>query len=465
VKKSREAAKSLEIEFEAGLREEVTAHAGVALLVETARRSGVIAAADRVLPVKRNPKGLTQGQMIESFVLLSALGGECPDDLQTLRQDKGLEVLLGYPLPAPSTARSFLELFHDESAVAKRPLQGSFIPEESARLAGLTETVRQSVRAYVAAAKPPTQVTLDVDAHLVESSKRQALWTYEGYRGYQPLMVTWAETELILADQFRDGNVPAGMGIKELVDEAYLTLPQRPEGWTVRVRSDSAAYDQRVLDHWHGRGWKFAVSADMSPQLRQAIGQVKLEEWQDWQIEKDGTVREWAEVAYVPDRRVEKKGLEPYRYLAIRLRSAQGVLFSDGTDVKLFAVVTNDWQMDGQALLEWQRGKAGTVEQSNRILKDELAAAVYPSGKFGVNAAWLRLQVLTANLLVLLKATALDEEYRHARPKRLRFAIFNHVGKVVHHARQTLMRVFERVLEGVVGPGLSRLRAVNWSTG
>ena len=465
MKKGRESAKSLEIEFAAGLAEEVTTHAGVALLVETARRSGVIAAADRALPAKINPKGLTQGQLVESFVLLSALGGECLDDLQKLRQDQGLAVLIGYQLPAPSTARGFLELCHDEQALAKRPLQGSFIPSESPRLAGLREPVRQSVRAYVAAVKPSREVTLDVDAHLVESSKREARPTYEGFRGYQPLLVTWAQTGLILADQFRDGNVPAGTGIGELVDEAFEALPRHPEGWIVRVRSDSAAYDQQVLDHWNERGWKFAVSADMSPQLRQAINALRLEEWHEWQTDKDGVVREWAEVAYVPDRRVEKKDLEPYRYLAIRLRSPQGVLFSDGTDVKLFAVVTNDWEMDGRELLEWHRGKAGTVEQSHRVVKDELAAGVYPSGKFGANAAWLRLQVLTANLLVLLKATALDEEYRHARPKRLRFAIFNHVGKVVHHARQMLMRVFKRVLERVIGPGLARLRAVSWSTG
>jgi hypothetical protein len=465
VKKSRESAKSLEVGFEDGLREEVTAHAGVALLVETGRRSGVISAADRVMPAKRNPKGLAQGQMVESLVLLSALGGECLDDLQELREDQGLEVLVGYEFPAPSTARGWLELCHDEEALAERPMQGSFIPRESARLAGLREVVRQSVRAYVTAAKPTRQVTLDVDAHLVESSKREALWTYEGSRGYQPLLVTWAETELILADQFRDGNVPAGVGIKELVDEAYEALPKHSEGWVVRVRSDSAAYDQRVLEHWAGRGWRFAVSADMSPQLRQAIGELGLEEWHDWRAEKDGVVREWAEVPYVPSRSVEKRDLEPYRYLAIRVRSPQGVLFSDGSGVKLFAVVTNDWQLGGQELLEWHRGKAGTVEQSHRVVKDELGAGVYPSGKFGANAAWLRLQVLTANLLVLLKAAALDEEYRHARPKRLRFAIFNHVGRVVHHARQVLMRVFKRVLAMVITPGLTRLRAASWSTG
>ena len=107
------------------------------------------------------------------------------------------------------------------------------------------------------------------------------------------------------------------------------------------------------------------------------------------------SVREWAEVAYVPSRVREQRQTKPFRYLAIRLRSRQGLLFGDGTTVKHFAVVTNDWETDGQSLLVWQRGKAGTIEHVHRTLKDELAAGVYPSGKVGANAAWLRLQVLT----------------------------------------------------------------------
>ncbi len=114
----------------------VTAHGGVGLLVETARRSGVMERSDRVLPAKKNPKGLGSGQMVESFVLLSALGGECVDDFETLRVDAGLEAMVGYSFPAPSTARSFLEQFHDEGELAKRPAQGSFIPRESAGLEG-----------------------------------------------------------------------------------------------------------------------------------------------------------------------------------------------------------------------------------------------------------------------------------------------------------------------------------------
>ncbi len=347
---------ALDIDFRGGLTNEVTPHAGVALLVELGRVSGVMGAAEKCLPTKGNPKGLAQAQMVESFILLSALGGECMDDLDSLRRDRGLSAIVGYDLPAASTGRQWLERsFHDESLLARRPLQGSFIPEESAGLAGLGAVRDHSVRAYITAVRPKAEVTLDVDAHLVESSKREALPTYEGYRGYQPMLVVWAETHLVLADEFRDGNVPAGKDIARMVDSAYAALPYRQGGWTVSVRSDSAAYDQEVLDHWNTRGWKFAVSADMSRQLHAEIDRLSFEEWQLWEVEKGGYVREWAEVAYVPSRTGEKKDTKPYRYLAIRIRSPQGVLFNDGTKVKCFAVVTNDWDTAGRELLEWQR--------------------------------------------------------------------------------------------------------------
>ncbi|MCQ6458647.1 hypothetical protein, partial [Vibrio parahaemolyticus] len=81
--------------------------------------------------------------------------------------------------------------------------------------------------------------------------------------------------------------------------------------------------------------------------------------------------------------------------VAVRIRQSQGRLFGDGNAVKHFAVVSNEWELLGQELLAWHRGKQGTIEQVHRVLKDELGAGVYPSGKFGANAAWLRLQVLT----------------------------------------------------------------------
>lgn len=244
-----------------------------------------------------------------------------------------------------------------------------------------------------------------------------------------------------------------------IVDEAYEILP--PGLWKVRVRSDSAAYQQDDFEYWDNKGWEFAVSADMSPQLKQEIMALPDEAWKVWKSEKHDMVREWAEVPYVPGRKYERRDSQPYRYLAIRVRRQQGGLFEDGVKVRHFAVVTNIWNMGGQKLLEWQRGKAGTIEHIHHILDNELAAGVYPSNKHGANAAWLRLQVLTHNLLQLLKAVTLPREYANAHPKRLRFAIFTQFGRVVSHTGIMLLRIANKAWEMLIRSAYYRVLALS----
>ena len=89
----RQKDKVLGAEIVGGLREASTPWAGASVLMELFRRSGLDGKANRVLPAKGSAKGLKQGQVVESFVLLSALGGDCIDDMERLREDEGLEVL------------------------------------------------------------------------------------------------------------------------------------------------------------------------------------------------------------------------------------------------------------------------------------------------------------------------------------------------------------------------------------
>ena len=90
------------------------------------------------------------------------------------------------------------------------------------------------------------------------------------------------------------------------------------------------------------------------------------------------------------------------------------------------------------ALLRWHWEKAGTIEHVHRVLKDELGAGVMPSGRFGANAAWFRINTITYNLLTLLKRRALPARFRLARPKRLRFEIFNTPARLLVHQSQLI---------------------------
>jgi len=83
-------------------------------------------------------------------------------------------------------------------------------------------------------------VTFDVDAQLVETIKANARYCYEGYRALQPMEVEWAETGLVLADELREGNVHAGRGIREIVDEAYKICYLKGHGGLRYVRTQRA---------------------------------------------------------------------------------------------------------------------------------------------------------------------------------------------------------------------------------
>ena len=77
----KQTSERLGVKIVGGLKEVNTAWAGSSLLIDLFRKLEMDRIANKVLPTKRSSKGLNQGQMIETFILLSALGGENIDDV------------------------------------------------------------------------------------------------------------------------------------------------------------------------------------------------------------------------------------------------------------------------------------------------------------------------------------------------------------------------------------------------
>lgn len=431
--------------------EALTSFGGLPLVVETYEALGLPRSVKRHVRIKQRERGYTESKYVESVIALMAAGGDCLEDIELLRSDSGLKLLLG-EMPSAEAVRFFLYAFHDEGQLEGRPLEGAFIAEETKPLKGLGEVNRELIL-KASRGDNPKVATIDQDATVVESHKEESRVTYLGERGYQPLINYWAEQDLILSDEFRDGNVPAGMDPLSSFSRAVLALPESVE--TIYFRSDSAAYQHKLLDTMREgvKCWGrqipvyFAISADMSEELRGRIISLSEGAWKPLRkITEAGLIegrKEWAEVEFIPSAASVKKDMKPDRYLAIRVRPAQGELFSDGNAYHYYAVVTNRWELDGEELLRWQRERCGTVEKVHDVLKNDLAGGVMPCGRFFANAAWWRLNCLCYNVISVMKRKALPPSFWPVRMKALRFHLIGVAGKVVSHARSIILKLTE----------------------
>src|SRR5208337_4569184 len=170
---------------------------------------------------RQGDQGWTDEQMVMSLVLLNVAGGDCVDDLRVLEGDEGLCRVLREvedwgrtgsekrglrrrwrkkrmrTMPSPTAMREYLELFHDEEQEELRVPHTAFIPAAKKPLDGLVLAKAEFV-AGVQRRIPEKTACLDMDATIVETHKREALYCYKKHKAYQPLNIYWAEQGLML---------------------------------------------------------------------------------------------------------------------------------------------------------------------------------------------------------------------------------------------------------------------------
>ncbi len=360
--------------------------------------------------VRGRQSGYTEAEKIEALVLLLAAGGTCVDDIRVLRADGGLRRPLGRQLPSADRLRHFLCACHDDGLIAQaqaeRPADRvTYLPADTAALQGRGR-VDPALMHRVGAQGRSTRATLDRDATLQESHKREALPHYPGGRGYQPTAVVCVEQDLVVADEYRDGNVGAGMATLPLIRRAFASLPATVT--TFYFRADTACDDDRTL-RW--------LADPQRPDETVPCTEV------------ESTPGDWP------------KRAPPLRYVALRIQKKQGQLFAAGADTKSLAVVSNRWELEAPTLLHWHGQKAGPIERVPDVTKNEPGAAVPPGGRFGANAVWYPLSLRTSTVLSALKSLALPASLSAARPKRLRFTLFTLAGRLVSHAGRLRVRI------------------------
>jgi hypothetical protein len=81
--------------------ETLTSWGGAPLLLQAFRSLGLPRSVSQHVHIKQRDRGYDEASMVESFVVLHALGGDCLDDFARLREEAGLREMLGGPWGGP----------------------------------------------------------------------------------------------------------------------------------------------------------------------------------------------------------------------------------------------------------------------------------------------------------------------------------------------------------------------------
>ena len=118
---------------------------------------------------------------------------------------------------------------------------------------------------------------------LIPTNKKEALYCYKGPKAYQPLQVYWAEQDLVLHSEFRDGNVWAGTDNLRVLQEGLAVLPEGVS--KASLRTDSATYQHDAMSYCaEGKNERFgiidfAISVKISESFKKARREVPESEW------------------------------------------------------------------------------------------------------------------------------------------------------------------------------------------
>ena len=418
------------------------AHVGLHALGAFADRLGLGSLLSKQIPMRGERLPLhDRGKVLIQMALMLAGGGESCADIEHLR----LQSDLFGSVPSDTTV---FRSFHEIGSSTRNDLSAS-----------LAE-VREKVWDQAGLLKGEDPVVLDIDASLVEihsENKEGAAPHYKGGYGFHPMLCFADATGEALAGVLRPGNAGANTVADHVtvLDDAIRQLPEKIRvghragdaaelvGRSVIVRADSAGCTTGFLSACRSRNVGFFVTARSNAQLHQAISDADNIEgvWLE-AVTKDGEVRDAAMVADLTEL-IDTSGLPKGTRLLVRKEplhpGAQWSLFPS-LDFRYWGFYT-DQDGDPRQLDLTMRAHAH-VESHIQRLKDSGLCRL-PFTKLAANEAWMFAVMLSADLVRWFQLVCLDESWRNARPKALRWGIFHAPGRLIRSARRRVVRVID----------------------
>lgn len=422
-------------------------------------------------PIKQRARGLTGGEFLIGLACAQLAGEDYLIGLDRRRADTAGGALSPVTTAPSTTAATLAKRFDADRWERVEAALGRI----SGRVLGRLDKTRRDALL--------TAPTLDLDATDVEvyGSRKQGIsYNYKGQRAGRPHLATWAEAGVVLAADLLAGDEDPRAGVVALLGRALagLSTATAPHGGhgRVRVRGDIGYFTKDLADAVVKAGADFAIGANRNPATWRAAAAVPDDAWADADSMPGAQV---AVADYAPGgwpagtrcliRRVRHDAAaisaDPRARRRKTIPADQLTLALDGDIEQVWAysfIVTNldvSTLEQARAVECWYRHRTD-IEDRIRDAKHGAALRHLPSGNRAVNTAWMWGALLAINLSAWLHELAgLDHGngYGRAHLSRLRRELICIPGRLVRHARRTILRL--PPVPNLLAEALARLRA------
>ncbi|MBD3839837.1 MAG: IS1380 family transposase, partial [Epsilonproteobacteria bacterium] len=222
----------------------------------------------------------------------------------------------------------------------------------------------------------------------------------------------------------------------EFVKKCINQLPKNKKlSW---LRADSATYQAEVFNYCEENNINFVIGGQLDKSVIKQIN--KLSSWDS--LSKFEDVSEFIHTM--------TKTNKAFRVIVIRrnitpmLPNLEDILTDEEKahyhKERYYVLATNNNDLSSQEIIKLYRQRGETSENKIKELKNGFNMDYLPSGDFISNAFYFQIGTLAYNLFILFK-TILDKNLAKHTIKTIRYKLYNIAGKLISHARKTVLKV------------------------
>src|ERR1700689_1140408 len=410
--------------------EQIHSQGGIFITHEILKRYGI----DKLIDKHIGPRGTGNGysysysDIVLGLVYSQHCGATCIEDIQQM-----VETFTNHPGFKMSSPDTVLRMFDELKTETIVHTSKTGVKHEFNSNLPLNDLL-QKICTQTKVISTKEKYTLDYDNTINLCNKYDAKRTYKNDKGYQPGVGSINNIPIFV--EGRNGNSPAKYLMADTINQLF-DLTNKNDIEIAKFRSDSAAYQQDVIELMEDRHITFYIRAINCEELRMQIKEIT--EWKA--IQYNFNQIEIAEMWYSPF-----GGEKKYRVIVQRKKNkaAQLDAFSESV-YEYYSIITLDTIGTPEEIYTFYNQRGGTSEDVIDILKNDFNWNHLPCSFLNQNTVFMILSAISYVLTVWMK-TIIGKHIKgitqKGRLKQYMFMFINVAAKWIHSGSQTILKIF-----------------------